>query len=149
MLCLSEFSFPKDQKIIMMIIMINVCNTKSAHLTIICLANVFAASVQIRLKYLLTYTLTIKINNFYGKLSYKNWHICWKKHLQNSRNWRFKLKNKIRNSVHTFEIWILLHLFWVQNNTLIKIFSTLWQLWSLISPSFQETQLFPNILNYF
>ena len=74
--------------------MINVCNTKSAHLTIICLANVFAASVQIRLKYLLTYTLTVKINNFYE-------------------------------------------------------FFTLWQLWSLISPSFQETQLFPNILNYF
>lgn len=44
--------------------MINVCNTKSAHPIIICLANVFAASVQIRLKYLLTYTLTIKINSF-------------------------------------------------------------------------------------
>ena len=91
--------------------MINVCNTKSAHPGLICLANVFAASVQIRLKYLLTYTSTVKINNFYGKLSNKNWYICWKKHLQNSRNWRFKLKNKIRNSIHTFEIWILLYQF--------------------------------------
>lgn len=40
------------------------CVIQSAHPGIICLANVFAASVQIRLKYLLTYTLTVKSTIF-------------------------------------------------------------------------------------
>lgn len=90
--------------------MINVCSIQVVHLRIIYLVNFLLFLFKLG-KYLLTYTLAVQETILKASYQIRTVVFVGRNLSSNFEGMGFKLNNKIRNSIHIFEIWILLFLF--------------------------------------